>query len=158
MADTILSAAPAIILKNGIYIANFSSGHPFTFDDVREGEPGSVLPACEDDRVKALALNRCDVESEHRKPGRSVGKWFDVSVGFQLSDAVLEHLWLLESSDVEIVLCPLPVITALKDADMFDPSGVKKDDARITKARTIIRASRETMSGPGLIRYNKFGI
>jgi hypothetical protein len=133
----VLSAAPVATLSNGLRIANFSSGHAFAFTD------GTVLEPCTDSRVRTLALRRDDVEE------RSLcGRFFNVQCVFILSDEVKEALDELENDDtVDVVLCPLPVITACHDAGRA-----------LGKARTIIRANRETTSGPGLIRIDRFGI
>jgi hypothetical protein len=143
-----LSEAPRFNILTGesgrgydkaIRLVNFSSGHEFHFEC--GGPTGGVMGACEDDRVHALALDRQDVEVDNP------GGWKDVAVKFVLSEAVEAELARLEAmEDVDIILVPLPVISALKAAG--------KD---IGKARTIIRAKRETTSGPGLIRCDAFG-
>ncbi len=136
LLETKLSVVPVVMLTNGVRVVNFSSGHPFTFDD------GTILAACQDDRVKTLALNRADIETPNP------GGWIDVQPVFRPSPEVLDEIQrLCEDEEIDVILIPLPVMSALKDAGM-----------KIHKCRTIIRANRETTSGPGLIRSDKFGI
>ena len=100
-----------ITLSNGKKVANFSSPHPFTFTD------GSVIPAVSDEESVRLKVNfneKIDTDG-------------DVELSFTLSDEVLMEMtyWLKRYSRglVDVVFCPLPMITAIKDA-MADYDGV----------------------------------
>lgn len=103
---------PRVTLKTGVCVANFSSPHSFTFDD------GSVLEHCAPEMANALKLDA--VEIEHRWPiGFNSGLGVDVELSFKLTKEVAEALLELEHDPcVDIILVPLPVMTALKSADM----------------------------------------
>lgn len=100
-----VSQVPKVSLSNGLRVANFSSPHPFTFED------GSVLEACSAERAKTLMLGSIEVETPNR------GGWTDIGLEWELSAAVEDALIELEQDDeVDIVLVPFPVMTALKEA------------------------------------------
>lgn len=91
-----------IKLSNGKLVANFSSPHPFTFTD------DSVLPAKSNDeaeRLKVTFIEKIDDDG-------------DVELSFDLSDEVMNEIalyeWLHQQKQVDVVFCPLPMITALK--------------------------------------------
>lgn len=94
-----------ITLKNGLRVMNFSSPHPFTFTD------GSILAAVDADTARNLMLDA--VEIEH-----SNGKWVDVELVFKLNDAVNAAINAAQASDIDIVLVPLPVLSAVKAAGL----------------------------------------
>jgi len=102
-------------LSNQLIVGNFSSPHQFTFDD------GTVLDAVSDYDSMRLKVNfieeilpspigvkRIDIEQ----------MWTDVSLSFELSEEVYNEIdiWqkMWQHNDVDIVLCPLPMIQALK--------------------------------------------
>jgi len=95
---------PIITLSNGLVIGNFSSPHPFNFED------GSVCPACDPDRVKAGSLE-C-IESEI--PG--IKGTTDIQIEWKLTEGVVKMLEEAEASDADVVLVPFPVMTAIKAA------------------------------------------
>lgn len=92
-----------VTLSNGKKVGNFSSPHDFTFTD------GSVLPAVEAN--KALLLQVSFLEFSHSNG--------DVSLGFALSLPVWEEMrkWreMHQQGLVDVVFCPLPMITSLKE-------------------------------------------
>ena len=96
-----------LTLKNGLEVANFSSPHPFTFTD------GSILPAVSDELAKLTMLKATEtqVTDKRRKGIRTI------QIDFALTDAVMELIvwWTTfhETGKVDIVLVPLPVMTAL---------------------------------------------
>ncbi len=116
-----LSPMPTIKLANGVTIGNFSSPHPFTFDT------GEILPACEEDRARALTLEV--VEEEVCRP-----LWTDVSIKFSLSDAVkAEFLRIHREVSLDdwdnyatIILVPLPVLESVKAEDYWGPPGIRE--------------------------------
>ncbi len=117
-------------LSNGIRIANFSSNHPFKFVD------GTELKPCADNRCKALML---EVEETEFKCSHSA--WTDIRIRFNMNKAVLKALMVAElDNDIDIVLCPLPVITALKESyiDLSKVRGLRMAN-RITKEIHIDR-------------------
>lgn len=97
---------PVATLKNGVRVANFSSPHAFAFDD------GTVLSACDDKTSNRLMLHAMEVQSQH--PTLPI---MDISLEFSMSFAVSEALRELESrGDIDIVLVPFPVMTAIKES------------------------------------------
>ena len=95
---------PIITLSNGLKVGNFSSPHPFNFED------GSILPACEPERSKAGSLKVEEVETEGIK-GTT-----DIDINFLLSESVEKMLDEVEELDVDIVLVPFPVLGAIHKA------------------------------------------
>jgi len=113
-------------LSNGLRVANFSSNHPFKFVD------GTELKPCSVDRCKALML-----EVEEKEFKRSTTAWTDIRIQFNMNEAVLDALSVAQKdNDIDIVLCPLPVLTALKESDMYT--------GHIKKARGLRMADRIT--------------
>ena len=103
-----------IRLSNQLIVGNFSSPHSFTFED------GSVLDAVnnyDSERLKVI-FNETIVQ-ERVEP-----VYKTVSLDFSLTIDVLEEmeLWkkVWEHNDVDIVLCPLPMIQALKSISNVD--------------------------------------
>ena len=98
---------PVVTLKNGLRIANFSSPHPFTFDD------GTILPACPEDTVVAGKLEAIENSTTKTINGVTIT---DVELTFRLTDdcRILLH-FLINRTDVDIILVPLPVKEALLD-------------------------------------------
>lgn len=99
-------AREIITLSNGKKVANFSSPHPFTFTD------GSVIPAVSKEESERLKVTF--IENEH--PDESG----DISLRFELSRDVMFEMryWvaMYNVGYVDVVFCPLPMITAMKDA------------------------------------------
>jgi hypothetical protein len=93
-----------VTLTNGKRVANFSSPHPFTFTD------GSVLPAVDEHEAERLKVTF--LESKPSLEG-------DISLTFDLSDDVIREMdkWEAEylCNNVDVVFCPLPMITAIKE-------------------------------------------
>lgn len=92
-----------VTLSNGKRVGNFSSPHPFTFTD------GNVLPAV--DEKKSILLSVSFLEFLHSNG--------DVSLGFALPLPVWEEMrrWreMHDQGLVDVVFCPLPMITSLKE-------------------------------------------
>ena len=91
-----------ITLSNGKKVGNFSSPHSFTFED------GSVLPAVSNEESNRLKVNFIETVDEDG----------DVILNFTLSKEVWDEMskWatLFDEGKVQVVFCPLPMITALK--------------------------------------------
>jgi hypothetical protein len=100
-----------VMLSNGKNVANFSSPHPFTFED------GTVLPARSNEEAQKLKVNFI----EHKDPDAIEGYSVDMQLTFELSNAVREQMkqweliWL--EGHVDVVFCPLPMIKALRAID-----------------------------------------
>ena len=128
-----ITEAPAVNLTNGLRVANFSSPHAFNFVD------GTVLPACDEPRSRALSMDRADEESPWPGPLFGVKAAIQqVKPKFLLNDATLAALWeAQETWDVDIVLVPFPLLQA-----------VQQDDSRLfkslTKIGTVIMEDRVT--------------
>jgi|TARA_R110000744_G_scaffold68481_8_gene139286 hypothetical protein len=94
-------------LSNQLIVGNFSSPHQFTFDD------GTKLDAVSDYDSMRLKVDFNETLIEPNKKG------FDtISLDFTLSDEVKREMevWMEmhKHNDVDIVLCPLPMIQAFK--------------------------------------------
>lgn len=102
---------PHVTLKNGLKVANFSSPHPFTFED------GTVLEACSPERARALMLIAEEIEMEQEG-------WTDIALSFKLSPEVKGALMVASRLDyLDIVLVPLPVRKAIDEAVELDGFG-----------------------------------
>ena len=104
----LLPKAPKTTLQNGIHIINFSSPHSFLFTD------GSVLGKCDPARVEAGALDVEEIVSDGIKGTQ------DIEIKWHLNEKVIDMLdWEHRgphADGVDIVLVPLPVILAVKEA------------------------------------------
>jgi hypothetical protein len=92
-----------VTLSNGKKVANFSSPHPFAFED------GSILNAVSDSMSEKLKITFIEEELEDG----------DIKLSFKLSDNVKREMteWKLLYKDhlVDIIFCPLPMIVAIKE-------------------------------------------
>lgn len=90
-------------LSNGKLVANFSSPHSFMFTD------GMELPAKSEEDAERLKVTF--IENLHDNG--------DVELSFDLSEDALYEMslfeYLYQQKEVDVVFCPLPMITALKD-------------------------------------------
>jgi hypothetical protein len=93
-------------LTNGLKVMNFSSPHPFIFTD------GSILPAVDAETARALMLDAVEVETANS------GGWTDIELVFKLNNAVQVAVEQAQASDADIVLVPLPVLSAVKAAGL----------------------------------------
>jgi hypothetical protein len=126
-----LSKAPFVDLKNGVRVVNFSSGHSFLFDD------GTVLPACDEDRVRGLEVHT----REHLTAPEDTNviypedaPWRDVTLEIHMSPAVEDELTRLRNANlVDIIIVPRLVLEA-----------AKRSRTHIEKLRTIRVARRGT--------------
>ena len=99
-------------LSNQLLVGNFSSPHAFTFDD------GTVLDAVSDYDSMRLKVDFNETLIEPNKKG------FDtISLDFTLSDEVKHEMevWMkmYQHNDVDIVLCPLPMIEAFEQEGLL---------------------------------------
>jgi len=92
-----------ITLTNGKKVANFSSPHSFTFTD------GTVLPAVSNELAEDLKVEFIETE---------VNLLGDVMLDFKLTtplqNAILAWMQVFRDEKVDVVFCPLPMITAMK--------------------------------------------
>ena len=94
---------PRVTLSTGITVANFSSPHPFRFED------GSILEAMPRSAAEELSLE--DISSEVDR-----GRWIDCHRRWTIPPAVCDVLDALEADpDVDIIILPLLVLTTLAE-------------------------------------------
>ena len=96
-----------ITLSNGLRVANFSSPHPFTFTD------GSVLSAVGNSEAERLKVTFCETLVQRNG-------YNDVELSFSLSEELVNEIdkgiEYHSLGEVDIILCPLPMLTAMKEA------------------------------------------
>lgn len=97
------NTVPKVRLNNGLVVANFSSPHPFTFDD------GWTLAACSPERASALMLEA--KETVVQNPGG----WQDIHIGFRMSYEVFLAIAALRDVEADVVLVPLVVRQAAEE-------------------------------------------
>lgn len=106
------------ILSNGKKVANFSSPHEFKFTD------GTVLPAVSNELSEKLK-----VTFRETKLGDG-----DIELNFSLSKEIHKDVekWmeLYNSKHVNVVFCPLPMITAMKQSTWFGKEFLKNSPFR----------------------------
>jgi hypothetical protein len=92
-----------ITLSNGKRVANFSSPHPFAFED------GSVLNAVSNSESERLKVTFLEEELEDG----------DIKLSFSLSNDVRSEMvgWKISYVNllVDVVFCPLPMVVAIKE-------------------------------------------
>ena len=129
-------------LSNQLIVGNFSSPHPFTFDD------GSVLDAVNDydsERLKVTFIET--IVQERVEPVHKT-----VSLDFSLTADVLEEMeiWtkMWKHNDVDIVLCALPMIQALQKNIVNDDYHILDSPFRAVRLKDRIKklASIDTFS------------
>lgn len=122
---------PVVELKSGLRVANFSSAHPFKFDT------GEVLPACSEEVCRYLSLEAVEIELPNPKG------FTDIRLSFAMSVPVYDALQdLAEDEGVDIILVPLPVMTALKEEQsIWIDEGVPESLERILKKARVQRAA-----------------
>lgn len=103
--ETRVAMSNTTTLTNGLKVMNFSSPHPFIFTD------GSVLPAVDATTARALMLDAVEIEMPN-------GNWTDIELVFKLNNAVQVAVEQAQASDADIVLVPLPVLSAVKAAGL----------------------------------------
>jgi hypothetical protein len=96
-----------LTLSNGKRVANFSSPHDFTYED------GSILPA-----VSATVSEHLKVMfNEYELTGG------DVMLNFTLTPQIEEEMQrysdMHNRDEVDVVICPLPMITAIKEHSKY---------------------------------------
>jgi len=116
------------VLKNGTKVANFSSPHPMTFED------GTRIERCD---IREAGLFKVHFREKVVKDIRDI---VGIEMDFMLSKPLLSrvNMWeqLYNEKKVDVVLCSLPLLTALKK--ILDISELRKMPFRglRTKDRT----------------------
>jgi len=117
-----------VTLSNGLKVGNFSSPHPFTFVD------GSVLPAVSNEEAEQYKILFYEV------PVYGADE-YTYELSFKLSQDVLPrmsifyHMYL--NKRVDFILCPLPMIKAIKDAVNYKQPELDFNDIRKSPFRCI---------------------
>ena len=92
-----------LTLSNGKRVGNFSSPHEFKFTD------GSILPAVSDERGRELSMVKYEVDYGNG----------DMLLAFYFTPIIEEEMeiWesLKEKNEVDIVFCPLPMFTKIRE-------------------------------------------
>lgn len=117
---------PVVTLQNGLRVGNLSSPHSFEFDD------GTLLPACEPERTKALPVDINEEVFGEIINGVGVDR---LKLELYLTPALTAEVNRIQSDDsVDIVIAPLMVMEAMKAARMplGKIRGIRAKD-RITK-------------------------
>jgi len=139
-------------LRSGLVVANFSSGHSFTFTT------GEVLPACSIERCQNLALIASETETRVSTAKVGVG-YTDIELSFMMSEAIIKEILrvMLVHDEVDIFIVPLPQLLAMKaygqgaywnsGAKAFEFSSVVNDGSYTTEPwsrrfRTIRKVKR----------------
>lgn len=98
-----------VTLTNGKRVANFSSPHPFTFTD------GTILPAVSDKESERLKVTFIE---------EFINRTGDIKLSFKLSEEILTDIGYWNNqhdlNHIDVVYCPLPMMTALKDWGVFN--------------------------------------
>ena len=93
-------------LSNQLLVGNFSSPHPFTFDD------GTVLPSVSDYDSERLKVNFNETVIDEKSECKTVSLDFTLSQEVEWEMENWMKMW--KHNDVDVVLCPLPMIQALQ--------------------------------------------
>lgn len=116
-----------VTLSNGLKVGNFSSPHPFTFVD------GSVLPAVSNEEAEKYKILFYEVPV--------YGAEYTYGLSFELSQDVLPRMSIFYNmylnKKVDFVLCPLPMIKAIKDAINYKQPELDFNDIRKSPFRCV---------------------
>lgn len=107
---------PAVVLSNGLVVANYSSPHPFLFEDE------SVLDACSNERATLTAIQSNEVQIATTNITRSSGmvSYVDVRLDWELTWFVQEDMNNIVQAFVDnelpwdIIITPMPVMIGWK--------------------------------------------
>ena len=122
----IVTEGPVVVLSNGIVVANFSSPHPFNFED------GSILEACDSSLSQSLSLETVEETTE---PFYGQGAHM-VTLSFKMTECVEKRIDSMEREPgIDVILVPFPVLACLRSAGRL---------ARYKKVGTIRSANRQT--------------
>lgn len=97
---------PSVTLTNGLVVANYSSPHPFLFED------GSILPACSNERAKLTMLYSNEVVVS------TAFNYMNIRLDWEITWFVQEDMLNITKAFTRnklpwnIVITPLPVMQA----------------------------------------------
>ena len=110
---------PEVKLTNGLVVANYSSPHPFRFED------DSVLPACTEERAIMTMLNAKEIIVETRTIIGVSEDVHDIKLEYKLTwflEEDIAHFMRLYEKNMlpwHYIITPLPVVKAMEDAGMI---------------------------------------
>lgn len=97
-----------ITLTNGKKVGNFSSPHPFTFED------GSVLPAVSPEEAERLKVDFIETDMSEYEAHKSGDIQLDFRINLEVRREMDKWYKLSRENKVDVVFCPLPMIQAIK--------------------------------------------
>ena len=107
-----------ITLSNGKKVGNFSSPHPFMFTD------GSILESQSNNIAEKLKVDFIEKELGN---GDII---LDFSLSIDVIDAMQQWMDLWVDKKVDVVFCPLPMITAIKKSTWYGESWLRDSPFR----------------------------
>ena len=108
-----------ITLSNGKKVGNFSSPHYFQFTD------GSILES----QSNAVA-EKLKVDFIEKELGTNGDIELDFSLSINVKNAMNDWMELWVNKQVDVVFCPLPMITAIKQSTWFGESWLRESPFR----------------------------
>lgn len=96
-----------VTLSNGKRVANFSSPHEFVYED------GTVLPAQPNDVSEKLKI----IFNEFPMEDGDIILAFTLPPEVEIEMQRYYRMWL--DKEVDVVVCPLPMITAIKESAIY---------------------------------------
>lgn len=105
-----MTSAPAVRLKSGLVVANFSSPHVYNFDD------GTVLVRCPPERVAAGSL---DIRKDYSKGPKGTT---DIRLVPKVTPSIMAMLGELETDDdIDVVLVSAYILRAINGLGFTKP-------------------------------------
>ena len=98
-----------VTLENGLKVGNFSSPHSFQFNT------GETLPGVPGDESKRLSIRR---EEKVVESGDS--RFRNVEISFRMTREVAAALIAAEKEDVDIIIVPLPIKSAMEQEGIWE--------------------------------------
>lgn len=128
---------PVVTLSNEVRVMNFNSPHSFLFED------GTILGPVEEKLALETQLNSADVEYQNDNKVT-----IDVQKKFVMSQACFDHLvdavYYADFHNVDIILAPLPVVSAVKEMDFQHPiSAILKLGQKLRTIYVVNRVTKE---------------
>lgn len=124
--------SPIITLSNDKKVANFSSSHIFEFAD------GSILPAIDKKLCKMLEVTFIETVINEKN---------DVRLTFKISDLVRVYMadWIkeYEIGNVDVVFCPLPMITALHEEEYDVEDSPFRSIRRVNRMEQLVSIDKQ---------------
>ena len=113
-----------VTLSNGITVVNFASKKSFEFQD------GSILEEVSEERARRLLCKPVETETDGPKVSTEVVLTYKVT-----NHLMRELIRLIEDPSVDIILVPMPVVTAITNCHGVFPKVCKimpEEDGRLS--------------------------